>query len=148
MSAGRYPRRVARSRALALASVFASGLLALLALGAGCKGANSPSGECLSYACDADGAKAMMHATIDQSYTPSERAKAALDQVIEDAVKKMAAGDQGGGQGFTPESFELARGNLKKFLDEVPEGGQDALGPAAEELAKKGAKLCPLWPYC
>lgn len=148
MSAGRYPRGVDRSRTLALASLVALGLPAVLALSIGCKGASSPSGECLSYSCDADGAKAMMHATIDQSYTPSDRAKAALDRVIEDAVKKMAAGDQGGGQGFTPESFELARGNLKKFLDEVPEGGQDALGPAAEELAKKSSKLCPLWPYC
>lgn len=114
-----------------------------LLLAASCTGAKGPSGECLSYACDEDGAKAMMWATVDAAYQPSERAKAALEKVIDGSVSRMK-----GDQGFTPESFELAKGNLKKFLDEVPEGGEDALGPAAEDLASKSSKLCPLWPYC
>ncbi|MBK6513307.1 MAG: hypothetical protein IPG04_04085 [Polyangiaceae bacterium] len=119
--------------------IAATGLL----LTASCTGAKGPSGECLSYACDADGAKAMMWSTVDATYQPSERAKAALDKVIDGGVSRMSRD-----QDFTPESFELAKGNLKKFLDEVPEAGEDALGPAAEDLAGKTAKSCPLWPYC
>lgn len=119
-------------------------LLALVAALTACKGAEAPTGECLSYSCDAAGAKAMMWATVDAAYQPSERAKTALGALIDEGVKKMESGDQG----FTPETFELARGNLKKFLDEIPEGGEDPLGPAAEELKGKSSKLCPLWPYC
>lgn len=122
--------------------------LSLVVLGAAlatsaCTGASSPTGECLSYSCDEDGAKAMMWATVDAAYTPSERAKTALDQAIEKAVNRMKQE-----QGFTPQTFELARGNMKKFLDEVPEQGEDPLGPAAEELVQGTTKLCPLWPFC
>ncbi|NUP13153.1 MAG: hypothetical protein HOW73_44500 [Polyangiaceae bacterium] len=114
-----------------------------LSIGVGCKGASSASGECLSYSCDEDGAKAMLWATVDETYQPSERAKTALGQVIDAGASKMKQD-----QGFTPESFELARQNMKKFLDEVPEGGEDPLGPAAEDLAKKTAKICPIFPFC
>lgn len=119
-------------------------LLGLLAVLTSCKGADSPTGECLSYSCDAAGAKAMMWATVDAAYQPSESAKATLGTIIDDSAKKMESGEQG----FTPETFELARGNLKKFLDEIPEGGEDPLGPAATDLKNKNSKLCPLWPYC
>ena len=119
--------------------VVASGFLAL----AGCNGAKSPSGECLSHSCDEDGAKEMLWATVDAAYTPSERAKKALEATIGAGIARMKQD-----QGFTPESFELAKGNLKKFLDEVPEGGEDPLGPAAEELQNGTSKHCPLWPFC
>lgn len=119
-------------------------ILALAISLTACKGADSPTGECLSYSCDAAGAKAMMWATVDAAYQPSESAKATFGTIIDESAKKMESGDQG----FTPETFELARGNLKKFLDEIPEGGEDPLGPAATDLKNKSSKLCPLWPYC
>ncbi len=116
--------------------------LLFLALTA-CQGAQSASGECLSYSCDEDGAKAMMLATLEGAYTPSERARAAFDTIVQNGVKRMSKD-----KGWSPESFELARGNLKKFLDEIPETGEDPLGPALEDLAKQTAKACSLWPYC
>ena len=114
----------------------------LVTVGA-CTGAKSASGECSSYSCDEDGAKELLWATVDGAYTPSERAKKAFDATITAGVERMKKD-----QGFTPESFELARGNLKKFLDEIPEGGEDPLGPAAEELQNGTSKHCPLWPFC
>lgn len=118
-------------------------VIAVLSAVAACTGSKTPTGECLSYSCDEEGAKAMLWATVDEVYTPSERAKTALGEVIDHGVSKMK-----GDQGFTPESFELARGNMKKFLQEIPEYGEDPLGPAAEELAKKNARICPIWPFC
>lgn len=123
---------------VALAAV---GLFFVVA-GLGCV-ASTPTGECLSYSCDEEGAKAMLWAEVDSAYKPSDRAKKALEQAIDGGVSRMK-----GDQGFTPESFDLARGNIKKFLDEVPDAGEDALGPAAEDLAGGTLKLCPLWPFC
>lgn len=117
-------------------------LLACLAL-AGCGGVKSPGGRCLAFDCDEDGASAMMWATVEETYEPSEAARAELEQVFPAAVERMKRED-----GFKPESFELARGNLKRFLDEVPEQGDDALAGRSRELRQSTSKLCPLWPYC
>lgn len=118
-------------------------LLALVALSFGCGPAKSASGDCLSYACDEAGAKDMMWATLEGAYKPSDKARAAFEGVIENGVKVMAKENA-----FVPESFELARGNLQKFLSEIPESGEDPLSPALEDLKNKTAKGCSLWPYC
>jgi hypothetical protein len=124
-------------------STMALGIFAL-ALAACGKGAESPSGECLAYSCDEDGAEKMLWATVDETYEQTtEGGKAALKKVIENGVSRMKKD-----QGFTPETFELAKGNLKKFLAEVPERGEDPLAISSEELAKGESKLCPLWPFC
>jgi len=96
----------------------------------------------MSYSCDADGAKAMMWATVNEAYEPSESAKASFEEVFAAGAKRMGA------EGYTPDSFDLAHGNLKKFLKEIPEGGQDPLGPEAANLKDKTSKLCPLFPFC
>jgi hypothetical protein len=109
---------------------------------AACSGAQSPTGECLGYACDEDGAKAMFWETTEAAYEPSDVAKGHLEKVFARGLATMAKE-----KGFTPDGFDLARGNLKKFLGEVPEGS-DALATEAENLEKGTTKLCPLWPYC
>ena len=114
-----------------------------LGLVTACSGAKSPEGKCLAFDCDEDGAASMMWATVEESYEPSEAARAQFEKVFPAAVERMKRDD-----GFKPESFELARGNLKRFLDEVPEQGDDPLTPRVQELADKTSKLCPLWPYC
>lgn len=118
-------------------------LLGLVALSLGCGPAKSASGECMSYGCDESGAKDMMWATLEGAYTPSDKARAAFEGVVDNGVKRMAKENA-----FVPESFELARGNLQKFLSEIPESGEDPLSPALEDLKNKTAKACSLWPYC
>lgn len=107
-----------------------------------CSGAQAPSGECLGYACDEGGAKAMFWETTEAAYEPSDVAKGHLDKVFSRGLAKMAQE-----KGFTPDGFELARGNLKKFLGEVPDGA-DALATESENLEKGTTRLCPLWPFC
>jgi len=118
-------------------------LMALLALSFACGPAKSASGDCLSYGCDEGGAKDMMWATLEGAYKPSEKARAAFEAVVDNGLKKMTKENA-----FVPESFELARGNLQKFLSEIPESGDDPLGPALEDLKNKTSKACSLWPYC
>jgi hypothetical protein len=117
--------------------------LAIVALSFGCGPAKSASGDCLSYGCDEGGAKDMMWATLEGAYKPSDKAHAAFEGVVANALKVMAKENA-----FVPESFELARGNLQKFLSEIPESGEDALSPALEDLKNKTHKACSLWPYC
>jgi hypothetical protein len=115
-------------------------VVALLLLG--CGEAKSATGECLGWTCDEDGARAMMRDVLRAKYEASATAEAALDGVASNGVTKMAQ------QGFTPESFQLAKDNLEKFLGDVPDIGGDPLTPALEELRKGTAKACPLFPYC
>ena len=117
-------------------------VIALL-LGAGCTGAKSAEGECLGFSCDEEGAKAMMRATLDGTYQPSETALAAFETVMSKGTQKMASQ-----QGFTPDSFQLAKDNLQTYLSSIPENGVDPLTPALEDLGKGTAKVCSLWPYC
>lgn len=121
---------------------FARSLVLVAFLSSACSGAQSPTGECLGYACDEDGAKAMFWETTEAAYTPSDAARASLETVFGKAVAKMAKE-----RGFTPDGFELARGNLKKFLAEVPEGA-DTLATEADALQKGSSRLCPLFPFC
>jgi hypothetical protein len=119
-------------------------LLALAMLSSlACGPAKSASGDCSSYGCDEAGAKDMMWATLEGAYKPSDKARTAFEGVVENGVKVMAKENA-----FVPESFELARGNLQKFLSEIPENGEDPLTPALEDLKNKTAKACSLWPYC
>ena len=107
-----------------------------------CSGAQSPSGECLGYACDESGASAMFWETTEGAYEPSEAARGHLEKVFARATERMAKE-----KGFTPDGFDLARGNLKLFLGEVPDGA-DTLATEAEALEKGTSRLCPLFPYC
>lgn len=108
----------------------------------GCGEAKSATGECLGWTCDENGARAMMKDVLRTKYEASDTAEAALDGVATKGVTKMAQ------QGFTPESFQLAKDNLEKFLGDIPESGVDPLTPALEELGKGTAKACPLFPFC
>jgi hypothetical protein len=117
-------------------------IAAALLFGVGCGEAKSATGECLGWTCDEEGARSMMKDVLRAKYEASESANAALDGVASKGVAKMAQ------QGFTPESFQLAKDNLEKFLGDVPEAGVDPLTPALEDLSKGTAKACPLFPYC
>jgi hypothetical protein len=108
----------------------------------GCGEAKSATGECLGWTCDDAGATSMMKDVLGSKYEPSATAAAAFDGVASKGVAKMAQ------QGFTPESFQLAKDNLEKFLGDVPEAGVDPLTPALEDLDKGTSKVCPLFPYC
>ena len=119
-------------------------LLSLAALSlAACGPAKNAEDLCLGYDCDADGAAKMMQETLSAAYEPSERAQSGFDEVFTRGVKRMT--DE---RGFTPDGFQLAKDNLQRFLRDVPEAGDDPLGPEAEALKHKTSKLCPLWPYC
>jgi hypothetical protein len=118
-------------------------LAAMLAIVCACKGAESPSSECLGYDCDEDGAKKMFWDTVDEVYKPSEAARAAFEGVFAAGAAQMAKEE-----GFTPDGFDLARNNLRRFLQGVPEGGDDPLAPEVQKLKEKTSGLCPLWPYC
>ncbi len=107
-----------------------------------CAGARSPEGDCLGYACDEGGAKSMFWETTDAAFEPSDVARGHLEEAFSKSLDKMAKE-----KGFTPDGFELARGNLKRFLGEVPDGA-DALAAQSEELKKGTLRLCPLWPFC
>lgn len=107
-----------------------------------CTGARSASGECLGYSCDDAGARAMMEDTLNAKFQPSDAAKASLDAAFDAGVERMKK------EGFTPDSFDLAKANLTRFLNDVPDAGQDALAPEAEALKNKTAKACPLYPFC
>lgn len=117
-------------------------LFVLLSLSAfACAPAKTTTGECLGWSCDEDGAREMMKDTLASKYEPSEAATKAFEVVMERGVAKMSQ------QGLTPESFELAKGNLEKYLTDIPDG-VDPLTPALEELGKGTARACSLWPYC
>ncbi len=113
-----------------------------LVLSFGCAGAQQGGGSCQGYACDEDGAKDLMWATVNGTYEPSDRAKTALEAVFTTGAANMKKG------GFTPDAFELARANLQKFLHDVPEGPDDMLAVEAEKIQKGTTNVCPLFPYC
>lgn len=120
----------------------ALGLLLALVFTVSCTGARSANGECLGYSCDEDGARAMMKDTLAAKFEPSDEAKASLEAAFDNGVARMKQ------EGFNPDGFDLAKANLTRFLNDIPDSGQDALAPEAENLKKKTAKACPLWPYC
>lgn len=120
----------------------AAALLLVLVFSVSCAGARSATGECLGYSCDEEGARAMMQDTLAAKFEPSEAAKSSLDAAFETGVARMKQ------EGFNPDGFDLAKANLTRFLNDIPDSGQDALAPEAENLKKKTAKACPLWPYC
>jgi hypothetical protein len=52
------------------------------------------------------------------------------------------------GDGFSPENFDLAKNNLEKILGDIPEGPDDTLFNAGDELVKGTSHVCPLFPFC
>lgn len=108
----------------------------------GCGGAQEGGGDCQGYPCTAEGAKAMLRATLTRSNKSLRGAEREVDKLIEGAARRM------GERGYTPANFAIAARNMRKLIESSPHGAEATVARELERVNRATHWLCPLWPFC